>query len=152
MCRQGAAIPSVVYTRKGRFYPQVAEFHRFTMKSHASQKNSEGTTKSIRCYELDWLRVMAVLVLVFFHSSEIFSIGWFHIKNAETSRFFSALSGFIYIWHMPLFFLVAGASTWFALEFRTGRAYVKERMYRLMIPLIFGVLLLIPPQSYFENV
>ncbi|CAB1082453.1 hypothetical protein D1AOALGA4SA_10071 [Olavius algarvensis Delta 1 endosymbiont] len=53
---------------------------------------------------------------------------------------------------MPLFFVVAGASTWFAMEFRTGNKYVKERIYRLLIPLIFGILLLIPPQSYFENV
>lgn len=53
---------------------------------------------------------------------------------------------------MPLFFLIAGASTWFALEFRTGREYVKEIIYRLLIPLISGILLLIPPQSYYENI
>jgi len=105
-----------------------------------------------RKYELDWLRVTAVLVLVFFHSSEIFSGGWFHIKNTETSYFFNVLSGFIYLWHMPLFFLISGASTWFALEFRTEREYRKERIVRLFIPLVFGILLLIPPQSYFENI
>lgn len=117
-----------------------------------SVKKREDGAESIRCYDLDWLRVIAVLVLVFFHSSEIFTIGWFHIKNDETSRIFDSLSSFISIWHMPLFFLVAGASTWFALEFRTGKKYVKERIYRLLIPLIFGILLLIPPQSYFENI
>ncbi|CAB1064705.1 hypothetical protein D1BOALGB6SA_9501 [Olavius sp. associated proteobacterium Delta 1] len=117
----------------------------------SGHKRKEGT-ESIRCYELDWLRVIAVLVLVFFHSSEIFTKGWFHIKNDETSRIFDSLSSFIYIWHMPLFFLVAGASTWFALEFRSGKEYVEERIYRLLFPLIFGILLLIPPQSYYENV
>ena len=117
----------------------------------APGKKRRDGTEPIRCYELDWLRVIAVLVLVFFHSSEIFSKGWFHIKNDETSLFFNSLSSFIYIWHMPLFFLVAGASTWFALEFRTGKIYVKERIYRLLVPLIFGILLLIPPQSYYEN-
>jgi hypothetical protein len=114
-------------------------------------KRRDGT-ESIRCYELDWLRVIAVLVLVFFHSSEIFNKGWFHIKNDETSLIFDLLSSYIYIWHMPLFFLVAGASTWFALENRTGKEYVNERIHRLLIPLIFGILLLIPPQSYYENV
>ena len=107
---------------------------------------------AMRSYELDWLRVLAVLVLVFFHSSEIFSSGWFHLKNDETSRIFNSISSFIHMWHMPLFFLVAGASTWFALEFRTGKVYVKERIYRLLIPLIFGIVLLIPPQSFYENV
>lgn len=105
----------------------------------------------VRSFELDWLRVAAVLVLVFFHTSEIFSRGWFHIKSAETSYFFNILSSFIYIWHMPLFFLISGASTSLALEFRTGKQYRKERVYRLLIPLIFGILLIIPPQSFFEN-
>ncbi len=121
------------------------------MESVAMQPEQKKTDSS-RSFELDWLRVAAVLVLVFFHASEIFSEGWFHIKNPETHYFFSVLSRFIYLWHMPLFFLVSGASTWFALDFRTEQQYRKERILRLWVPLFFGVLLLIPPQSYFENV
>lgn len=49
---------------------------------------------------------------------------------------------------MSLFFLLAGASTYFALQKRNGIEYVKERVKRLFIPLIFGTLVLIPPQSY----
>ena len=114
---------------------------------------TEAQKKSValRSFELDWLRTAAVLVLVFFHTSEIFSDGWFHIKNAETSYFFNVLSSFIYIWHMPLFFFVSGASSAYSLRIRTGRQYRKERIARLLIPLIFGIVLIIPPQSYFEN-
>lgn len=111
----------------------------------------EADPQKSRCYELDWLRVFAVVVLVFFHSSEIFSFGWFHLKNSESSHFFNHFSAFIDIWHMPLFFLISGASTWFALDFRTKTAYRNERFFRLFIPLIFGILNLIPPQSYLEN-
>ena len=114
-------------------------------------KEGKNETLNIRHYELDWLRIVAVLVLVFFHTSEIFSVGWFHIKNGETNQFFSVLSSFIYIWHMPLFFFISGASSVFSLKVRTGKQYRKERIYRLLIPLIFGMCLLIPPQSYFEN-
>jgi hypothetical protein len=49
---------------------------------------------------------------------------------------------------MPLFFLLAGASTWFALRFRSAKQYVRERFRRLLIPLLFGLLVIIPPQSY----
>jgi glucan biosynthesis protein C len=49
---------------------------------------------------------------------------------------------------MPLFFVLAGASTWFALRFRGGGQYAVERVKRLLVPFIFGVLVLIPPQSY----
>ena len=49
---------------------------------------------------------------------------------------------------MSLFFLLAGASTYYALQKRSGVEYSKERLKRLFIPLIFGTLVLIPPQSY----
>ena len=49
---------------------------------------------------------------------------------------------------MSLFFLLAGVSTYYALQKRSGVEYTKERLKRLFIPLIFGTLVLIPPQSY----
>ena len=49
---------------------------------------------------------------------------------------------------MSLFFLLAGASTYYALRKRTGGEYSRERFKRLFIPFVFGVLVLIPPQSY----
>jgi len=49
---------------------------------------------------------------------------------------------------MSLFFLLAGASTYYALQKRSGAEYIRERFKRLFIPLIFGTLVLIPPQSY----
>jgi hypothetical protein len=54
-------------------------------------------------------------------------------------------------WPMPLFMLLAGASTWFALQRRSYGQYVGERVTRLLIPLIIGMLILIPPQVYFER-
>jgi glucan biosynthesis protein C len=51
-------------------------------------------------------------------------------------------------WHMSLFFILAGASTYYALQKRSGVEYIKERVKRLFIPLIFGTLVLVPPLSY----
>jgi peptidoglycan/LPS O-acetylase OafA/YrhL len=62
----------------------------------------------------------------------------------------SNIALFVEHWHMPLFFLLAGISTWFALGFRSGGQYVKERFTRLLVPLIFGLLVIVPPQLYFE--
>lgn len=52
---------------------------------------------------------------------------------------------------MPMFFLLAGASAWFALEARSTRKYVVERVTRLVVPFVFGLFVIIPPQSYFEQ-
>jgi len=108
------------------------------------------TVKVDRQYYIDWLRLMAVFLLFFYHTACIFH-PWsnFYIKN----DILSPLLAYIFVWavshwYMSLFFLLAGASSYYALRKRTGGEYVKERFKRLLIPFIFGVLVLIPPQSY----
>jgi hypothetical protein len=106
-------------------------------------------TRPERRYDLDWLRALAVLVLVPFHTARIFDI-WepFYAKSDRVSEALSYIIGAVSPWHMPLFFLLAGAATWFALGFRSGGQYVKERLMRLIVPLVFGLLVVVPPQSY----
>ncbi|MBD3339626.1 MAG: acyltransferase family protein [Candidatus Lokiarchaeota archaeon] len=59
---------------------------------------------------------------------------------------------FFNIWHMSLFFILAGMSTFYALQFRTSNEYIKETTLRLLIPLTFGNLLIFPPQVYIERI
>jgi len=106
-----------------------------------------------RRYELDWLRVLAVLLLLYFHSAAIFyvgELGEFYVKNDEPSYAMNCFIAFVYQWHMPLFFLLAGAATWFALLSRSALQYIKERFLRLFIPFFFGTLVLVPPQVYYR--
>jgi hypothetical protein len=49
---------------------------------------------------------------------------------------------------MPFFFFLAGASAKFALDARTASQFLKERFFRLIIPYVVGVLILIPPMSF----
>ena len=107
--------------------------------------------KNERLYYLDWLRVFAVLLLIPYHTGMIFVNVDFHIKNNITSTGLTIFNGFIDNWHMPLFFLLAGASTWFALNKRPPMAYIKERFLRLIIPLVFGILIIVPPQTFYEK-
>lgn len=51
---------------------------------------------------------------------------------------------------MPLFFVIAGAGTWFALKRRTSSQYIKERSRRLLIPFLVGSIVLSTVQLYFE--
>lgn len=57
---------------------------------------------------------------------------------------------FVHQWHMPLFFFIAGSATWFSLKFRSPMQYVGDRFARLLIPFIFGILILVPPQVYYK--
>ncbi len=105
-----------------------------------------------RRYDLDWLRILAVLLLVPFHSAIIFSafpdVQQVFVYDAQHSHFLTEAVGFVYLWHMPLLFLVAGAASWFALGQRTGKQYLGERVNRLLVPLGFGMVALIPLMLY----
>jgi peptidoglycan/LPS O-acetylase OafA/YrhL len=103
-----------------------------------------------RRYDIDALRVLAVLLLIPFHSARVFDVfDPFYVKNAQTSTGLSwAIIAFLDTWHMPLLFALAGASTWLALRHRTGGGYVKERFLRLMVPFVFGLIVIVPPQGF----
>jgi len=113
---------------------------------------SASVTNSVRRHDLDWLRVFAVVVLLFFHSARPFVKWEWHIKNETVSGFITNILEFINIWHMPLFFLLSGSAAWFAMSLRPERSFTKERFKRLFIPLIFGMLVIVPPQVYIERI
>jgi glucan biosynthesis protein C len=122
------------------------------MQSNAEvqTETSVKAAKPARRYDIDWLRVLAVLLLFPFHSARIFdTFSTWYVKNEVLSEALTYFITYVHPWHMPLLFLLAGASTWFALSFRSGGQYAKERVTRLLIPLIFGLLVIVPPQSYF---
>jgi glucans biosynthesis protein C len=120
------------------------------MSAHASAAALEAPSPGVRLHYIDWLRVLAVLLLFPFHTLRVFNADDpFYVKAAHQSTAVSYLLNFISVWHMPLLFLLAGASTWFALRKRSSRQYLNERLLRLGVPLLFGFLVLIPPQTWY---
>ena len=104
------------------------------------------TPKVQRRYDLDWLRVIATLGVFLFHASNVFNTANFEIKNAERSEAITFIDIFFYPWGMPLFFLIAGAGTWFALRRRSAGQFTRERTLRILVPFFTGTLLLGPIQ------
>jgi hypothetical protein len=104
-----------------------------------------------RLYYIDWLRFIGVLIVFCFHVSMIF-VSWNgHINNSESSFIIDTLVRFIHLWIMPMFFVLAGASSVYSLRRRTEGDYIRERFKRLIIPIMVGILFLIPPQIYLER-
>jgi glucan biosynthesis protein C len=118
-------------------------------QTNARAERSGG--KSVRMHYLDWLRVLAILGVFLFHAVHPFDATDWHIKNAEQSLVVTLVFVvFLYPWGMPLFFLLSGAGSQFALRRRTGGQYSSERVKRLLIPFLVGSVLLSPIQLYFE--
>ncbi len=107
-------------------------------------------TKQIRLFYLDWLRVLAVFAVFWYHTFRPFDVTDWHVKNVQQSVVITIVITSFGLWGMPLFFVLAGASSWFALRSRSPRQFLRERSLRLLIPLLVGLLLFSPLQAYFE--
>ena len=64
---------------------------------------------------------------------------------------FSYFVSINWTWFMPLMFVLSGISASFALRKRSAKEYIKERVSKLFIPLVFGIILLIPIQTFFAE-
>lgn len=106
-----------------------------------------------RRYDLDWLRVIAIVLLHFFHAAMPFATDseW-HLKNNETSNLMMECNYFLSKWRMPLLFFISGIGTVFVLNQYSAKQYIRQRIKRLLVPLAFGMLIVVPPQVYFERI
>lgn len=105
----------------------------------------------MRRYDIDSLRVIAFGLLIFYHVGMFFVPWWFHIKNPVTYEGLTYPMLFLNQWRLPLLFVISGMGTYYALTRRSGFQFTKERIKRLFVPLIVGMVFIIPPQVYFER-
>jgi hypothetical protein len=88
-------------------------------------------------------------VVYMFHVLRVFDVDpSSSLKNAQTSVLASIYTFFVNQWQMPAFFLLAGVSTWFSLQSRTAKQYLQERVSRLLVPIVFGSLIIVPWYAY----
>jgi hypothetical protein len=110
--------------------------------------SAAGATGTGRRHELDLIRAAIVAGLVFFHTACIFRPVEFYVNDQRPSVVLTLLVFFAQLWGMPLMFIVAGGGIFFSLRSRTAGEFVRERLRRLLVPLVVGVVLLVPPQVF----
>ncbi|XYJ12107.1 acyltransferase family protein [Telluria sp. B2] len=105
-----------------------------------------------RLFFLDWLRILAFFVLVLYHVG-MYYVSWdWHVKSDLAGP---GLEPFMLLsapWRLGLLFLVGGVAAAMALQRLDAAAFIRRRSLRLLVPLLFGVLVVVPPQSYCEVV
>ncbi len=107
---------------------------------------------ALRRADVDWLKVAGVLLVFVVHAAEPFN-PWdtWHIVSPDRTKWLGEVVLLLAPWIMPLFMMLAGEDAWYALAKRSSRAYVRERLLRIALPLAAGVLVLVPPQVYLER-
>lgn len=107
-----------------------------------------------RKYYIDNLRWLAILLLFPFHAAQIWSgsqDGGFYIWS-HTNTVLYVFATAIYPWYMTLLFTIAGMSCKYALQKRSGIEFVLERTKKLLVPFLFGLLVLAPAITYIAEV
>ena len=105
-----------------------------------------------RRHDLDWLRLIAIFILLFFHTGMWFNQWGWHVKNNETTVSFQYWMVWLHYWRMPLLLFISGVGTYMAMSKRTPKQYAGERFKRLFVPLVFGMFIVVPPQIYYEYI
>lgn len=106
-----------------------------------------------RRHDIDALRVFAFALLILYHTAMAYVWDWdFHLKSVHTAEWLQWPMIFMNRWRMSLLFLVSGVAI--ALAAPEGKLwrFARDRTWRLMLPLIFGMFVVVPIQPYCEGV
>lgn len=103
----------------------------------------------MRKYYIDNLRWMILLILIPYHTAQAWNVwGEPNYIFFEGNRSISSIVVFFSPYFMPLLFVLAGISTKYALQKRTYKEYLMERVKRLLVPFLFGTIVFMPIMSY----
>jgi glucans biosynthesis protein C len=105
-----------------------------------------------RRFDLDWVRISAFMLLILYHVGMYYVTWDWHVKSPHASTAIEPLMQLTSPWRLSLLFLVSGVATAYLLAREGAKNFLGGRSSRLLIPLIFGMLIIVPPQSYLEVV
>ena len=105
-----------------------------------------------RKHYIDNLRWLMLLVLIPYHAAQAWNTwGEPNYIFFEGNQAISSIIVFFSPYFMPLLFVLAGISTKYALQKRTKKEYLIERVKRLFVPLLFGTIVFMPVMTYLAD-
>ncbi len=102
-----------------------------------------------RRHDLDWIRVAAFFLLILYHTGMYYVTWDWHVKSPYASDAIEPLMLLTSPWRLSLLFFISGVATSFLFA-KSVNGFLRKRSWRLLLPLIFGMLVIVPPQSYYE--
>lgn len=106
-----------------------------------------------RRHDIDALRVIAFALLILYHVGMLYVTEWgWHIKSSYQSEALQLPMLFANRWRMDLIFLISGMAAAFLLKPGQSGRFLAQRSGRLLLPLTFGILVVVPVQPYVQGV
>ncbi|MEO1104314.1 MAG: acyltransferase family protein, partial [Pseudomonadota bacterium] len=103
-----------------------------------------------RRYDLDWLRVAAFGILIFYHVGMFYVTWGWHVKSVHTGDGAEWLMRLVNPWRLPLLFFISGIALRFVADAKPLAALARARLWRLGVPIVFGMAVVVAPQAWFE--
>ena len=105
-----------------------------------------------RKYYLDWLRVIAFALLICFHAGLLYSPWHYNLKSPRLIPGIEQALLIFSVWRMPLLFMISGVASAFLISKLGAGGLAWDRIRRLQPVILFGMLVVIPPQVWIELV
>ena len=104
-----------------------------------------------RRYDIDWLRVIAIGLLLIYHIAIVFQpwarlVGF--IRSEEPLEALWVPMTMLNVWRIPFLFFVSGMGVYFAIRKRNWQQLILERSRRILLPLVFGFFVITPLHIY----
>ncbi|MEM8547078.1 MAG: acyltransferase family protein [Pseudomonadota bacterium] len=104
-----------------------------------------------RRYDIDALRVIAFGLLILYHCGMFYVADWdWHIKSRYLSVALQEPMRFTNQWRMSLLFVISGLAISFIWQRYSPGELARKRLWRLGLPLIFGMAVTVAPQPYYQ--
>ncbi|MEN1928149.1 acyltransferase [Luteimonas sp. MJ250] len=104
-----------------------------------------------RRHDIDALRVIAFGLLIAYHVGMVYVADWgYHVKAGQQAHWLQWPMIAVNRWRMPLLFMISGMALGLAMAARPARPLMGSRSWRLLLPLAFGMLAIVPVQAYCE--
>ncbi|MGL1957320.1 MAG: acyltransferase family protein [Colwellia sp.] len=104
-----------------------------------------------RRHDLDWLRILVFGLLILFHTGMFYVENWgYHAKSLYQSQFIENLMLIVEPWRMPVLWIISGIAIRFIMAKVSLWRFITIRSFKLLLPLLFGILVVVPPQLYVE--
>ena len=104
-----------------------------------------------RRYDIDWIRVLAIGLLLVYHTAIGFQPWGFFIGFITNNEFLSSLwtpMSMLNVWRIPILFYVSGMGLFLAIQNRSWKQLFVERFKRIGLPFIFGSLAIVPIHQF----
>lgn len=117
----------------------------------SNEITSTPSNSSQRRYDIDWLRVIAIGILLIFHIMIMFQSYANYVQFIQSPDLLEILLiplSLFSVMRIPLLFFVSGMGVYFSLRNRTWLQLLGERTKRILVPLLFGGIAIVPIHKY----